>query len=987
MSRLILSLLGRFQATLEGQPISTFESDKVRALLVYLAVESRRPHSREKLAGLLWSTWPKRSARANLSHALSTLRQAIGDGGADPPVLFASRQDIEFNPHGDVWVDVGDFAALAGRRDRASMEQAAELYRGRFLEGFSLPDSPAFEDWLLLEQEYLHRMAMRVLGQLVEDCERQGDPDRALHWVWRQLELEPSWESAYRQAMHLLARTGQRDAALAQYHACIRHLADELEIEPSAGTTLLYEQILSGQIGAAPVGRGSEPVRLGRPDARPAFLETEAPVAAQEAPLFVARERELAWLEQRLHTALAGRGQIAFVVGGAGRGKTALLHEFGRRALDAHPDLLLALGSCDGYAGTGDPYLPFRQAMAMLSGDVEAHWAAGTLSTEHARRLWRAMQRTGAIVARAGPGLVGTLLTGRELLARGRAAGPDPAWLPDVACLADPACSPAAGLEQSQLFEQVAAVLLALAAQGPVLLILDDLQWADVASIGLLFYLARKIESARVLIAAAYRPDDLALGRGGGRHPLEPILAELRRQFGDVWLDLVAAGEAEGQTFVDSLLDAQPNVLDVPFRQALVRQTGGHPLFTVELVRDMKERGILVPDALGRWQVAGEPDWGTLPARAEAIITERLARLPRELHQVLATASVEGEEFTVQVVALVHSIDELALLQTLREELAGRHRLVREQGEVRSGERALVRYRFSHFLFQQHLYHSLGEVERRLLHHRVGRALEQLHAGRLDDVAVQLAHHFAGDPQREGRYLRLAGQRAAAQLAFDEAVEYYSRALRLVPPADAAARLDLLLLREQVYGRQRRHGLQAADLAERAALAEQLGAPRQRAEVALRLSAHCAAGGDYAAAAVAAQEALAWAEAGGDRSRRAAALLCWGDADFRLPGHGRAQAHWQEALRLSREAGDDRHEVMALFHLGRAAQAEGAFPAAREYYEAMLRRAGEADLLDLIGENHAAGARTHLAEDNLPAAQQELNAALRHMKSAEPLIE
>jgi len=139
------------------------------------------------------------------------------------------------------------------------------------------------------------------------------------------------------------------------------------------------------------------------------------------------------------------------------------------------------------------------------------------------------------------------------------------------------------------------------------------------------------------------------------------------------------------------------------------------------------------------------------------------------------------------------------LLRTLRGELAGRHRLVRKLGERTVDGRALSRYRFAHFLFQQHLYLGLGEGERRLLHRRVGEALEQLYAGRVDEVAVDLAHHFAGDAERERRYARLAGERAAAQFANEEAVRYLSRALELTSGSERKAQYDLLLAREKAY--------------------------------------------------------------------------------------------------------------------------------------------------------------------------------------------
>jgi DNA-binding SARP family transcriptional activator len=135
----------------------------VRALLSYLAVESERPHRREKLAGLLWPNYPESSARSSLRRALADLRKGIGDEGAEPPYLLITRQTIQFNREGEAWVDVTTFTSLSQTTKQTDQGailgwvEAVDMYRGEFMEGFSLPDSPAFEDWQLLNREHHHR--------------------------------------------------------------------------------------------------------------------------------------------------------------------------------------------------------------------------------------------------------------------------------------------------------------------------------------------------------------------------------------------------------------------------------------------------------------------------------------------------------------------------------------------------------------------------------------------------------------------------------------------------------------------------------------------------------------------------------------------------------------------------------------------------------------------------------------------------------------
>ncbi|NIO70637.1 MAG: transcriptional regulator, partial [Anaerolineae bacterium] len=255
MTRLSVRLLGPLQVTLDGEPVTGLRSDKVRALLAYLAVETEQPHRREKLAGLLWPDWPERSARANLRQALANLRQVIGDHQATPPFLHISRQTVQFNSASDAWIDVAAFTDLLQAKGLSQqtirqLEQAVELYRGDFLEGFSIGDSPAFEEWVLLNRERLHRLVMEALHRLAECHEQYGEYERGLQHAWRQVELDPWREKAHRQLMRLLALSGQRGAALAQYETCRRLLAEELGVEPAEETTRLYEQIRDGKLKA-----------------------------------------------------------------------------------------------------------------------------------------------------------------------------------------------------------------------------------------------------------------------------------------------------------------------------------------------------------------------------------------------------------------------------------------------------------------------------------------------------------------------------------------------------------------------------------------------------------------------------------------------------------------------------------------------------------------------------------------------------------------
>jgi tetratricopeptide (TPR) repeat protein len=496
--------------------------------------------------------------------------------------------------------------------------------------------------------------------------------------------------------------------------------------------------------------------------------------------VFVGREQELAQLGQFLDLSLGSQGQVCFVTGEAGGGKTALVTEFARRAQKRHRDLVAAIGQCDAHTGIGDPYLPFREVLCQLTGDVDAKLARGAITKENAGRLRKLMAFSGQILVEVAPDLIGVFVPGAHIVGElGKALADKAGWMDKLEELAKQPKPGGPGLDQNQVFEQYTKVLNALAEKQPLLLILDDLHWADAGSTGLLFRLGRRIEGSRILIVGTYRPEEVALDRAGERHPLQKVLAEFKRYFGEIGVDLDRARETEGKQFVDAVLATEPNRLGEEFRQVLFQHTKGHPLFTIELLRDMQERGALVQDEQGRWLEGPLLDWNELPDRVEGIIEERIGRLEATLRYILSVASVEGQDFTAQVIARVEEMRERDLLRVLSQELEKRHRVVREREEVQLGRRFLARYQFAHALFQQYLYNNLGAGERRMLHGQVAALLEELYRGHTAEIAVQLARHYteARDDEKAVDYLLQAGDAAGRLYAHAEARLHYTRAL------------------------------------------------------------------------------------------------------------------------------------------------------------------------------------------------------------------
>jgi DNA-binding SARP family transcriptional activator/predicted ATPase len=267
--------LGSYQLFLDGKVSAVIESDKARALLAYLALEKDRPHSREKLAGIFWAEKDDVHARDSLSQALSHLRKILGDRSLNEasntgddsqhriPFLIVTPKEIQFNPHKEFQTDVGDFlsliAACKSHEHPQNMVcdeclerylQATHIYRGDFLEGFYLPKSLVFDEWVTIWREKLRLSMMEVLEDVVEAMERWSDLEKALEYSRRMVELDELSESGCLHIMRLLALLNRKEEALAEYVQFQHTLAMEVGVEPGSETKALYQLIKNGQAGS-----------------------------------------------------------------------------------------------------------------------------------------------------------------------------------------------------------------------------------------------------------------------------------------------------------------------------------------------------------------------------------------------------------------------------------------------------------------------------------------------------------------------------------------------------------------------------------------------------------------------------------------------------------------------------------------------------------------------------------------------------------------
>ena len=458
MSHLSLGVLGSLQISVADTPVTTLESDKVRALLTYLAVEADRPHRRETLVGLLWPEFPEQSARHNLRQALFNLRLAIGDHSARSPHLLISRDSIQFNLASDYSLDLALFNRYFTSCEKnlshciedcslraEQLEEMVKLYRGEFLHQFFLTDCAEFEEWTLVQRENLHQRVLEAYSYLATYYELHRDFNAARHYAARQLELDPWREEAHCQMMRVLAQDGQRSAALAQYETCRRVLAEELGVEPSPLTRELYEKIRLGTLSFETDPRSSIP-------------STPLHNLPVQLTPFFGRELELAKLGQLFADP---KCRCITLVGPGGIGKTRLaLQAAGNHSNEfAEGVAFVPLASVEStitiipviakainfdFYGTSDPkeqllnYLREKQMLLILD-NVEQLLIEGPLQENFVELLIEILQGTSSVKL---------LITSREVL------NLQEEWVYEVQGLAFPK------MEQTEGFDEFGAIAL-----------------------------------------------------------------------------------------------------------------------------------------------------------------------------------------------------------------------------------------------------------------------------------------------------------------------------------------------------------------------------------------------------------------------------------------------------------------------------------------------------------------------------------------------
>ncbi len=886
MSQIRIELLGAPRLLRDGRPVEV-DTRKAIALLAYLVITGV-PHTRDSLAALFYPDSDQERARGALRRTLSSLRSAIGD-----EALTIEREMLGVIPGSGLTADVAEFLGQLATRKQHShpaqavclaclepLQAAAALYRGDFLAGFTLRDSPAFDDWQFHEAERLRREYAGVLRHLSDIHVQTGQFEAALEAARRWLALDPLQEAAHQQIMQILAWSGQRTAALRQYRECVRILDRELGVAPLEETTRLYQRIAMQGTGDGSLEPPKQAERAAEksPQPIPQNRPGTAFVSEENSFLMVGREQEMALL-QEIYQAIAARkvppkigsgrmaapgkgawgGRAAWVVieGESGVGKTRLAQAF----VDAQHGLGAKFIHLKCYPG--EENLAFAPLIEGLRSAIYQDPAAG----------WR-------------KGLPAAYLSEAARL------------LPELSPVQHSAASQTheSPGSQTRFYESLAQVIGAiLAGEKPGILWIDDLHQADEATLHLVAYLARRLDSRGILLLTTWqenharqRPYSLVLARmaddiqqQGAPTAGAPSLAyriALKRLTLENVTSLLAhfapGGKDEHETMAKRLFE----------------ETEGLPSFVVEYLSSPPAPSTVSGiNGIGN----GIPAGNGIPVGVRSRLMIRLTALDDTSRQMLQAAAVIGRSFDDDLLRTASGRSEEETVTAIETLL--KTGLIQENREAYSAA-ASPTYTFTHVKMRDLVYEETTLVRRRLLHRRVAAAWEKRSFSEYNPNQIgyaQIARHFelAGEAGEAATYYALAGDHARSLFANQNALAHYQAALALRHPDPARLHLacgDLQTLLGQYD--------QALASYETAAA---LASPDQEAQIEYKIGALHARRGNWGLGQEHFEIALQILSEESEPGFRAEILAHWALAAFQTGSQEAAQHRVQAALELA----------------------------------------------------------------------------------------
>jgi len=716
-----IRLCGPLRLEVDGRDLtSELPGGQASALLAFLVAQPERVASRDELIAVAWPQRAPQDPQAAVRPILSRLRRALA------PAELEGRQQIRLVLPEPVWVDADEAAGaveaarLAAKggswesvRDQA--ESAIELLAPGFLPGQE-------GEWVDARRRDIEDLRLEALELVAHSGIALGGTElpRAERASRELISRSPYRETGHRFLMEALAANGNVAEALRAYEDLRVLLRDELGTAPAPEVQEIHRRLLAGEPPEQQAASPS-PAPADAPAGRPR-ASLPAALSPRERSQIVGRDAELDELRAAWAEARSGTRRLVLVAGEPGIGKTRLMSELAREAQESGTVL---------YAGCQEEalvsYQPFVEALR--------HYARSS--------------GPGELPVVPGPGAVELARLIPEL----------PATLP-----ADAATAPKdPDTRRYLLFEAVSALIAQVSSDTPLLLVLDDLHWADRATLHLLRHIVRAPEQASLLIVGAYREAEI-----GPEHPLADVLADLRRDrlFQRISLDGLDQGGVRDLIALHAGNEAQPALVGT-----VHERTEGNPFFVEEVMRHLIETGVLF-ERDGRWSSALTADEIGVPEGVREVLGGRLGRLSQGCREALSAGAVLGREFEFEVLLAMGLAEEEALIAALEEGLDAQLvvETVRESG---SG------YGFTHALVREVLYGELSGPRRQRMHARAAEAIEATSGdGSVAALAVQyrLAGP-AGDLEKAIEYSLQAGAQATELLAWDEAAAHWEGAL------------------------------------------------------------------------------------------------------------------------------------------------------------------------------------------------------------------
>lgn len=487
---------------------------------------------------------------------------------------------------------------------------------------------------------------------------------------------------------------------------------------------------------------------------------------------FVGRDSEMAKLEVYFDKVQTSQTcQVCLIEGNAGVGKTTLTDQFAQLLEKKYiGKAFTVVGKCNPQTGPNDNYLPFRQILSQFTG-TQTRLLQNSISN---RPNWFRNFSDSAILALVefGPDLIGTFVPGATLMARLASTVASTSLKKNAESRAGNQ-----EIKKEQVHDQYSTLLRKFAKDAIIVIVLDDLQWADELSLDLFVHLAKSLENYPVLFIGTYRSADK-------EKKLISIERDFQTKFGDITINLNVSSQETAENFTNLFLEANRCRVKEEFHIEFFNRTEGNALFSVELLRYLYEQKLLVQNEEGYWIEAPNMVWNKLPpqiAKLEGLIEARLEALRPELQHILDIASIEGQNFTAQVIMNFLEISEYDLLKILSAELEKKHHLVAEVSEALVGLNVVSNYRFVNTTFHQYIYNSMSLGQRRIRHKEVAETLEKLYENNYRDIASQLAHHYklSYESKKVIKYLNLAGEQLINTGEYDQAAKVLDEALSL----------------------------------------------------------------------------------------------------------------------------------------------------------------------------------------------------------------